>query len=131
MEVQLQSHAVDGKADREQETGNQRVGQAELGVLDSADAARDGEGDAVVGEVAVELGSDYADPRGHGEEGELERREAVAAGRDGGHEVDCEGGGLHDGESEGDEDKGSDEEGDGCDRDLEGDDEAALWKGAC
>lgn len=89
MKVQLQAHAVDGEADRKQETGKQSVGQAVLGAPDSARAARDGEGDAVVGEVAVDLGANDAGPCGHGEEGELEGGEAVAAGGDGRHQVDC------------------------------------------
>ncbi|KFY90574.1 hypothetical protein V500_05134 [Pseudogymnoascus sp. VKM F-4518 (FW-2643)] len=104
----------------------QGVGEAVLGAPHAAAAARNPEGDGVVEEVPKGLSAEDADPGRHGEEGELERREAVAAGDDGGHEVDSEGGGLHDGQAEGNEDEGSDREGDGGDCDLEGDNGAAF-----
>ena len=83
--------------------------------------ARQPEGCLVVEEVAEHLSADDADPGREGEEGELQGREAVAAGHLRRLEVDGEGGGLHDGQAEGDEDVGADEELDGREGNDEGD----------
>lgn len=89
-------------------------------------AARNPKGCLVVEQVSVDLSADDTDPGRHGEEGNLERGEAVAAGNLRRCEVDGQRRGLHDGKAESNEDVGADEDGDRGAGDLQGHDSSAF-----